>query len=74
VEALFRADWRSAGAVAKANPDEIASLPGVGSDAAAARLIDAAGKAAAIEAQQRAEERARESEQAHLASEEEADA
>jgi N utilization substance protein A len=74
VEALFRADWRSAAEVAKANPDEIASLPGVGGAAAAARLIEAAVKAAAMEAQQRAEERARESEQAHLASEEEADA
>lgn len=73
VEALFRADWRSAADVAKANPEEIATLPGVGSAAGAARLIEAAAEAAAIEAQQRAEERARE-EQAHVASQEEADA
>ncbi len=73
VEALFKADWRSAAAVAKANPEELASLPGVGNTASASRLIEAAGKAAAIEAQQRAEERARENEQAHLPNEDEAE-
>ena len=59
LEALLRAGWGSAEAVARASVDELSALPGVGSAEAAARLIAAAGRAAAIEEQRRAEDRAR---------------
>jgi N utilization substance protein A len=59
LEALLRSGWGSAEAVAKASLDELCALPGVGNPEAAARLRAAAGQAAAIEEQRRAEEKAR---------------
>jgi N utilization substance protein A len=59
LEALLRAGWGSAEAVSRADVDELASLPGLGNREAAARLSAAAGRAAAIEEQRRAEEKAR---------------
>jgi len=59
LEALLRAGWGSADALARAGVDELATLPGVDSLEAAARLIAAASRAAALEEQRRAEERAR---------------
>jgi len=69
LEALLRAGWGSAEAVARASVDELSALPGVGSAEAAARLIAAAGRAAAIEEQRRAEDRARAQVAAALAAE-----
>jgi N utilization substance protein A len=59
LEALLRAGWGSAEAVARAVVDELATLPGVGGIEAAARLCAAAARAAAIEEQRRVEDRAR---------------
>ncbi len=58
-DALFKQGWGSASQVAKATPEELAPLPGLGDAATAARFIEAAGRAAAIEETRRAEELAR---------------
>jgi N utilization substance protein A len=58
LEALLQAGWGSAEAVARASLDELRALPGVGSPEAAASLSAAAGRAAVIEEQRRAEEKA----------------
>lgn len=48
-EALFRGDWRSAAEVAKSSLSELAAIPGIGTEEAAARLLEAAARAAEIE-------------------------
>jgi N utilization substance protein A len=48
-EALFRGDWRSAAEVARSSESELAAVAGVGSPEAAARLIEAASRAAEAE-------------------------
>jgi N utilization substance protein A len=58
LEGLLRSGWGSAEAVARANADELVALPGVGNAEAAARLIAAAGRAAAVEEKRRAEDKA----------------
>jgi N utilization substance protein A len=59
VDALFKQGFRSATELARASADELAGLPAVGGAEAAARLLEAAGRAAAAEEQKRAEERER---------------
>ena len=59
LEALLRAGWGSADAVSRASVEEFGALPGVGSPEAATRLIAAASRAAALEEQRRAEDKAR---------------
>jgi N utilization substance protein A len=48
-ETLFRADWRSAAEVARTSEAELATVPGIGSTEAAARIIAAAAGAAEAE-------------------------
>jgi N utilization substance protein A len=59
LEALLRAGWGSAEAVSRASVEEFGALPGVGSPEAATRLIAAASRAAVLEEQRRAEDKAR---------------
>jgi N utilization substance protein A len=59
LEALLRAGWGSAEAVSRANVEELGASSGLGSAEASACLIAAAGRAAAIEEQRRAEDKAR---------------
>src|SRR5437016_8759041 len=71
---LFRLGWRSAEEVARARIEELGGVPGVGGEAGAARLMEAAArqveieKQRAIEAQRRAAEEAeaRKTEEARL--------
>src|SRR3954453_15442569 len=51
VDALFKLGFRSATELSRASAEELASLPAVGGAEAAARLLEAAGRAAAIEEQ-----------------------
>jgi len=70
VDALFKQGFRSATELSRATAEELAGMPAVGGADAASRLLEAAGRAAVLEEQRRAEERervARESEAAALA-------
>jgi transcription termination/antitermination protein NusA len=60
-DALFKAGFRSASEVARTGADELAGIsPSVGGPEGAARLLEAAGRAAVVEEQRRLEERERE--------------
>ncbi len=58
-DALLKQGWRAASQVAKASAEELAALPALGTVVAAARFIDAAGRAATVEEKRRADEAAR---------------
>ena len=58
-DTLFKLGWRSAAEVARAKPEELASVAGIGSAEAAKKIISAAARAAEIERKQHAEEMAR---------------
>jgi len=58
-ETFYREGWRSAAEVAGAKPDELATVPGVGSADTAKAIVAAAAKAAEIERVRNAEEAAR---------------
>jgi len=58
-DTLFKLGWRSAADVAGAKPEELASVPGIGSAEAAKKVISSAARAAEIERKHQAEEMAR---------------
>jgi N utilization substance protein A len=72
-ETLFRAGFRSASDVANAKLEELASLPGLGGQEVAQRILPAAARAAEVERVRHAEEAARAREEMQQAGEGPAD-
>ncbi len=63
-QTLFKLGWRSASDVAGAKVEELGGVPGVGGEAGAARLKEAAGRQVEVEKQRRAEAEKRAAERA----------
>ncbi len=65
-DALFKQGWRSAGEIARANADELATVTGIGSAQVAGRIVQAAAVAAEVEEKRRADDMARAAAEAAL--------